>query len=302
MPPTEMKVITVADEFSKNPELKEDDLQHLRDWVSKQSHLPNIPDDQLILFLHSCYYSLERAKKTIEASYTIRCLAPEMFSDRDPLKPELQAVWKMAHIASLPKRDPEGNKVIVVKLADTDPQKFNHADATKVFLLAMDASLREDGTVPGYHFIYDTAGLAMGHLARCNFTVLRKYMVYVQEGLRIRMKSVNTINMSAVADKVMGVVKPLMKKELMDHMYFYSTDLEPLYSRIPRSILPKDFGGEEATMAELSDVLKAKVEANRDWYIETESWKSDESKRAGKSVSAGELFGVEGSFKKLDID
>jgi len=35
-----MNFFNVPDEFKKNPELNEDDLNHLREWISKQPHLP----------------------------------------------------------------------------------------------------------------------------------------------------------------------------------------------------------------------------------------------------------------------
>lgn len=37
-----MNFFSVTDEFTKNPELKEEDLNHLRGWISKQPHLPKI--------------------------------------------------------------------------------------------------------------------------------------------------------------------------------------------------------------------------------------------------------------------
>jgi hypothetical protein len=43
-----------------------------------------LTDEQFILFLHCCQHSLEACKQTIEAYYTIRTHAPELFGNRDP--------------------------------------------------------------------------------------------------------------------------------------------------------------------------------------------------------------------------
>ena len=77
------KFITFEEELKKNPELKESDIQMLREWNDKQPHLPKISDTDLALFLHSNYYLMEPAKSTIDAYYTVRTHVPEFFSNRD---------------------------------------------------------------------------------------------------------------------------------------------------------------------------------------------------------------------------
>jgi hypothetical protein len=47
-------------------------------------------DEQLILFLHCCQSRLEECKKVIEAYYTIRTHAPELFAERDPKSDSIQ--------------------------------------------------------------------------------------------------------------------------------------------------------------------------------------------------------------------
>lgn len=46
----------------------------------------------------------------------------------------------------------------------------------------------------------------------------------------------------------------------------------------------------------------AQFEKYRDWFKEEEALRVDESKRQGKAKNSGDVFGLEGSFQKLDID
>jgi hypothetical protein len=45
-----------------------------------------------------------------------------------------------------------------------------------------------------------------------------------------------------------------------------------------------------------------KIEAYNDWYVSDDGFGVDEKKRPGKPKTQEDLFGVEGSFRKLEID
>ena len=41
-------------------------------------------DEQIVLFLHSCFYKLEATKNCIESYFDVRTNAPELFANRNP--------------------------------------------------------------------------------------------------------------------------------------------------------------------------------------------------------------------------
>ncbi|PSN57147.1 hypothetical protein C0J52_01309 [Blattella germanica] len=71
---------------------------------------------------------------------------------------------------------------------------------------------------------------------------------------------------------------------------------------ISPKVLPLEYGGEAGKLRDLWADWVKKLEANRDWFLEQERYKSDESKRPGKIIDTGELFGFQGSFRRLSLD
>lgn len=67
--------------------------------------------------------------------------------------------------------------------------------------------------------------------------------------------------------------------------------------------LPNEDGGKAGTSMELAAKNIKWLEDNRAWFQNEEATKRvNESLRPGKGKNATDLFGVEGSFKKLEID
>jgi len=82
----------------------------------------------------------------------------------------------------------------------------------------------------------------------------------------------------------------------------HGDDFESLYKEVCKNQLPKDFGGDGMSIAELTAYWKKKCESNRDWLIQREQIKADESRRPGRPKTSADMFGIEGSFRKLNVD
>ncbi|XP_065333942.1 alpha-tocopherol transfer protein-like [Cloeon dipterum] len=293
----------LSNEFQLVLKKHKEDVQHIQKWMTHQKHLPTISDEFVLLFLHSCEYSLERAKNTIETYFTIRAGVPEFFARRDPKTADIKNSLNVAEMIAVPKSTPSGNRVLLYRLKETEPSKANFVELMKAFFVFADFRISEDGLAPGYIVVFDMKGVSIGHLTRVSLPALKKFMVYIQEAHPARLKAIHVIHCVSFMDRVMALVKPLMKNELMGLLHLHTGGADSIKD-IPQEILPEDYGGSAPPTPKIHEMNRLTMEKDyAEWMNAEEAFRADESRRApGSGKSSSQLFGMEGSFRKLSID
>ncbi|KAJ9574054.1 hypothetical protein L9F63_008580 [Diploptera punctata] len=279
----------------------EEDVLHIQSWLKSQPHLPPISDKQVKLFLHSCLLHLEETKKTIDTYYTLKTNTPEFFSSRNPLSDEIQHIKNVIQLAVLPKKSPEGYTMIVGRLKDPDPSHYVYTSTVKLLFMVVDAILQTEGPLSGLVYVFDMQGGTLSHVTKANLSSVRKYFTYSQEGMPVRLKAIHIVNVNPVITHIMNLAKQFMSKERIKMIHLHTGITDEFLQAVPRSLLPRDYTGDEPLLDDLfKDTLRL-LEDCKHWFMQDEKLKVDESKRE-RGHSSTEEFGVAGSFKKLEID
>ncbi|KOB65225.1 Uncharacterized protein OBRU01_23030, partial [Operophtera brumata] len=85
-------------------------------------------------------------------------------------------------------------------------------------------------------------------------------------------------------------------------LYVHNTNYEELYKHIPKVILPSEYGGSAGSTEDILDYWREKVQEYSSFLEEDKQFGTDESRRHGKPKTAEDMFGAEGSFRKLEVD
>lgn len=80
--------------------------------------------------------------------------------------------------------------------------------------------------------------------------------------------------------------------------------MESLFkSGIPKDILPSEYGGECESFDVIVKHWEQKIKDNYERLVEdVKVYKVDEKKRIGRTKNPESLFGIDGTFRKLEID
>lgn len=295
------------EDLGEDPQFVKDSVRILKDWINQSPHLANIKQDDefLIGFIRGCKYSLERCKEKLDFFFTVRSNLPDWFDAWDPTQPDIMSILDAGVYLPLRGYDRHGRFVMLMRNGKSNPQTMRLETLFKVSTMIMELSMigNLQVQVKGFVLIQDMEGMSAQHALQINPVIGKKAMTVWQDAYPTNPKAIHFLNMPGVMETVFTMMQSLQKQKMKRRNHVHKkNDYCKLIEDVGEDVLPKEYGGNSDTVLQLTEYWKKKAIDNKDWLIDQTQYKSDESKRAGKPKQHSDIFGIEGSFRKLEID
>jgi hypothetical protein len=301
-PPSNDVIKKVRGEFGLNEQRVRDAVEHLKDWIQLQPHLPKeIDDGRLERWLIRCKNNTEKVKKILDLYYTLRINIPEIMTGWDTKGDWFKTATNNTFFFPMPQLTPNCERVVVLGYQPSDGMEFSTLHMAKIVKLVMEIRSSEDYCLSDI-FIADYGNITPRHVTKFTSQFVKKYELCVFTSYNIRFKSIHVLNATPYAGDIISLFKGVSKRKLASKIQIHGDDWTSLHEQIPKECLPNEYGGNGGSLAEHWNQWKERLQRYRDILLEREKYSTDESKRTGPSISIGELLGFEGSFGKRDVD
>nr|XP_970057.2 PREDICTED: uncharacterized protein LOC658588 [Tribolium castaneum] len=292
---------TILKLYDQNEESLRLDITKLKNWMKSQGHLPEILDDKRIEnFLILNKFSIERTKQSIDMYYTVRTLIPELYEHVNPQKPNMAEARQIAYWLALPKMTDEMHRVMVFKMRNKQMiDKMEPRNVIGLVINLEELRLNED-IMFGDVTIFDNEGINFGYFKKLTPSIIAKVLTVYEKVFSIPMKAIYIVNSPPFVSTILAILKSLMKPKLFERIHVCE-DTSILTEKIPKRILPRDYGGEEKSLEELQGLLDLKLAQYQDRFDKLDQLHVDESQRPEK-LKNDEILGFHGNFKKLSVD
>ncbi|KAL4717371.1 hypothetical protein ACJJTC_017258 [Scirpophaga incertulas] len=273
------------------------DVVSIREWLVKEPHLPqDIDDFMLQKFLHSCYGSLERTKKCIERFCSTRSMMPEVYTSRDPTADKMKTAFSITSVSSYKADD---NEVLIHQLDDPGLEKFSFYDILKAFAIQADFWLKVHDFLPeGHIIVLDIKDYSLRIIPKVNVMFFRDFLMFLLEGMPVRVKQVHVINCPSYYDKLYALVKPALPSEICNIITFHS-NLDSFHKAIDKKYLPEEYGGDAQSMKQQQQEWIQAIVDQRKMFLSDNLWKADLKKKTKNNTVQTSMSG---SFRTLSID
>ncbi|KAJ8712710.1 hypothetical protein PYW08_008014 [Mythimna loreyi] len=299
-PYTKEDVQEIRKELGLKESTIEEDVDAIIDWFNKQPHLveAGIDRDYVERMLIVTKGSMEKTKRRIDNFYKYRLLAPEIIQNREKVLSDSEDLWTAYVQISIPKIY-KGHRVSIIRFGNPDPSVFFcEAFLRNTFMLA-DIRMKYDYFL-GDIWVLDMKHATFSHLLRLNPTLMQKSAHLFHEGLGLRIHSIHVLNATSLLQHVISFMRQFFSPKIIDRVVVHES-LDDLHMSVPKKYLPKDYGGEQPSMAEFKDIYEKEIRSTntKQFLLNAMKMVSNEKKRPNSEIN--EEF-LAGSFRKLDFD
>lgn len=197
----------------------------------------------------------------------------------------------------------DGARVGIFRMGATPADKYNITDVMRVGQAMQDIAILEDddALINGLIFVMDMKGATAGHMFQMTPGMAKKMTAFNEQALPMRPRAQHFVNTIPGFETVFNMVKPMMSKKQQSRLYVHGK-IDSLFEHIPLKYLPKEYGGENGSIDEIIEQTGKKLDEYSDYFKDNANYGTDEKLRPGKPIDFDDLFGTEGSFRKLEVD
>ncbi|KAL7734921.1 hypothetical protein ACLKA6_011192 [Drosophila palustris] len=298
---------TAIEELNEVPDRLDADILALRTWLKQQPHMRSRSDDQfLVSFLRGCKFSLEKTKSKLDKYYTLRTQFPEFYTIRDVDSQRIHEVLKLGVGLRLPiPLNEDGPRLIYVRTGCYPADKYTFEEIMGVSNALNGLSIQYDdyAVIHGYLVILDFTDYTAAHLLQMTPSTLKKMSKFAEDALPVRDKGTHMINVNATFEMSFNLLRSAMSAKQQERISVHGSNLESLYAHIPQRYLPTHLGGEQGTIEELKEHSWNIFMQCQEYLREEANYGIDENLRpGGKCNDYDSIFGVDGSFRRLNFD
>ncbi|EDV97109.1 alpha-tocopherol transfer protein [Drosophila grimshawi] len=298
---------TAIEELNEVPDRLDADIATLRTWIKQQPHLRSRSDDQfLVAFLRGCKFSLEKAKAKLDKYYTLRTLYPEFYTISDVDSKRTHELLRLGVALRLPiPLHDNGPRIIYVRPGCYAADKYSFEEIIAIGHGLTGITLYNDdyAVIHGFLFVLDFSNYTPAHMVQMTPSTAKKMSVFGQDAMPVRDKGRHMINTNAVFELSFNAIRSILPTKEQNRISVHGSNLESLYAHIPQKYLPAHLGGEQGTIEELIQHHLNVFTEHREFLIDETNYGVDEKLRpAGQQYDYNSIFGVDGSFRKLNFD
>ncbi|KAK5646473.1 hypothetical protein RI129_004937 [Pyrocoelia pectoralis] len=199
-----------------------------------------------------------------------------------------------------------GPRILFIDYCMMDFDTVRFTDLLKMFFIMTDILMIADDNIAisGEQLIINFQNIPASFFLQFTPEIFKKMTVCWGTAYPLRIKLCLCINAPLLVEKLYNTVcKPLMSKKIQNRVHVYSSqNMEKAYTHLPKPLFPERFGGHNGSHTTLTMEWKRTVENYRGWVMEDSSYKSNEKLRPNKPKTCNEEFGMEGTFRKLNLD
>nr|XP_018909418.1 PREDICTED: alpha-tocopherol transfer protein-like [Bemisia tabaci]XP_018909419.1 PREDICTED: alpha-tocopherol transfer protein-like [Bemisia tabaci] len=277
----------------------QEDLQNLKEWMSKEPHLPKIDDDAwLMTFLYNNKFSLEKTKFKLERYYTFRTKFPEILKNRDPDAPEILSSCENDPMALSSEKTEDNSRILYIRYG-ADASKLDATQyAKRIFMLLDSMLLNEEDRLASLISITDFRQFGLSHILKVTM-VLGKIAEVFTDAYSERLRAVHLLNVPSLAEKFIETIKTFFPKKISDRFYVHSCPEKTLLAMVDKSVVSRDFGGDGPSLTDLQDSSMKEIRKQKKWFELQDEVCTNEALRR---MDDKKLEEMKGSFRKLEVD